>query len=279
MIAAARSGFMARKLTRGSGGDLVPIRVSLAGSLGYEMPALLATVRFDFEHHPAARHGLLLMAAFLITFLITRFWVRMQRNGPDWWPRSLTAGDTHVHHLVPGIFLVLICGFLGLIVRMDTVWHDVLSIGFGIGAALTLDEYALWLHLEDVYWAEEGRRSVDVIAVAFGFGLLVVIGATPFGVGQDASIPLWVVITLIAVDLFAVVIAALKGKLYMAGLGIFIPVFGWVGAARAARPRSWWANHKYENKPEVAEKGRVADEKWSARRTRWWDAIGGHHGL
>lgn len=222
---------------------------------------------------------MLLMVAFLITFLVTRFWVRMQRNGPDWWPRSLKAGDTHVHHLVPGIFLVLLCGFLGLIIRMETGWHDLLSIGFGIGAALALDEFALWLHLDDVYWAEEGRRSVDVIAVAFGFGVLVVLGITPFGVDDASGVPVWVFVALIAVDLFAVVVCALKGKLYMAGLGMFIPIIGWIGAVRAARPESWWAKRKYSDRPEVAEKGRIADAKWSARRTRWWDAIGGRHGL
>lgn len=237
-----------------------------------------ATLMFDFESHPGARHGLLLLAAFLITFLITRFWVRMQRNGPEWWPRSLTAGDTHVHHLVPGIFLILICGFLGLIINPDARWYDLLSIGFGIGAALTLDEYALWLHLEDVYWAEEGRRSVDVIAVAFGFGLLVVVGATPFGLGQESGVPIWAVLALVLVDSIAVVFAALKGKLYMAGFGIFIPFVGWVGAIRAARPGSWWARRYYGDKPELLEKGRIADEKWSSRRTRWWDAIGGRHG-
>ena len=242
------------------------------------MSTVAWTIRLELEHHPGSRHGILLLTAFLITFLVTRFWVRMQRSGPDWWPSSLTAGDTHVHHLVPGIFLILICGFMGLVVTSDREWHDIFSIGFGIGAALTLDEYALWLHLEDVYWAEEGRRSVDVIAVAFGLGLLVVIGITPFGLAQDSAVPVWLLVCIIVVDLAAVVVAALKGKLYMAGFGIFIPPVSWIGAIRAARPASWWTSHRYKNKPALLEKGRIADAKWSARRTRWWDAIGGKHG-
>lgn len=238
-----------------------------------------AALKLDFDHHPGARHGFLLLAAFLVTFLVTRFWVRMQRNGPDWWPGSLKAGGTHVHHLVPGIFLVLISGFLGVIADDQSHLHDIVSIGFGIGAALTLDEYALWLHLEDVYWAEEGRRSVDVIAVAFGFALLVVVGVTPFGLGQDAGIPTWIIVSLVAIDLLVVSIAALKGKLYMAGFGIFIPLVAWVGAIRAARPGSWWAKRRYADRPDLFEKGRIADQKWSARRTRWWDAVGGKHGI
>lgn len=239
-----------------------------------------AALRFDIAHHPGARHGIFLLTAFLVTFLVTRFWVRMQRSGPDWWPSSLSAGDTHVHHLVPGIFLILISGFLALVVPSDPDGHihDALSVLFGVGAALTLDEYALWLHLEDVYWADEGRRSVDVIVVAFGFGMLFVIGFTPFGLSQDSTVPWWLFAVVVAVDLFAVSVAALKGKYYMAGFGIFIAPVAWIGAVRAARPGSFWARRRYQAKPIVAEKGRVASERWSARRTRWWDAIGGRHG-
>ena len=242
------------------------------------MEPLTAALRFDFEKHPGARNGILLLLSFLITFLITRFWVRMQRSGPDWWPSSLNAGGTHVHHLVPGIFLVLICGFLATMVDPRSAGFVAVVIGFGIGAALTLDEYALWLHLEDVYWAEEGRRSVDVIAVAFCFGLLVVVGLTPFGLGDQTSVPGWALIGIVVVDVVVVTVSALKGKLYMAGFGIFIPLVAWIGALRAARPDSWWARRRYAERPDLLEKGRLADEKWSSRRTRWWDAVGGKHG-
>ncbi|MEI6446707.1 MAG: hypothetical protein WCO96_02355 [Actinomycetes bacterium] len=242
------------------------------------MDPLTAAFSLDFEKHPGAQNGMLLLAAFLVTFLITRFWVRMQRSGPDWWPSSLTAGDTHVHHLVPGIFLVLICGFLATMVESQSHWFDLIVIGFGIGAALTLDEYALWLHLEDVYWEEEGRRSVDLIAVALGLGLLVVLGAKPFGLGDESRVPTLVLVALVGSEVIFVSICALKGKLYMAGFGIFIPVVAWVGAWRAARPGSWWAHRRYADRPDLLEKGRVADEKWSSRRTRWFDAVGGKHG-
>lgn len=242
------------------------------------MTTLAISTKFDLQQHSGARHGILLLTAFLITFLITRFWVRMQRSGPAWWPNSLQAGGTHVHHLVPGIFILLICGFLGLITGTDARFYDLIAIGFGIGAALTLDEFALWLHLDDVYWAEEGRYSVDVIVIAFALGVLIVLGLTPFGIGHEIGTPFWLLIALIAADFTAVIICALKGKLYMAGLGIFVPGVRWIGAIRAARPGSWWAAKRYADRPEVAERGRIASERWSARRTRWWDAIGGRHG-
>ena len=240
------------------------------------IPSLLAVKSVSHVSLLDSRDGLLLLASFLITFLITRFWVRMQRNGPDWWPRSLSAGDTHVHHLVPGIFMVLISGFLAIAVHADSPWTQVMAVAFGAGAALTLDEYALWLHLEDVYWAEEGRRSVDVIVVALVLGLFVVIGATPFGL--DGRGGAWVISGIVVVNALVVGCTAMKGKFYMAAFGIFVPGVALLGACRAARPGSWWANRFYRDKPERLEKGRRRADRWSSRRTRWWDMIGGRHG-
>ena len=60
------------------------------------------------------------------------------------------------------------------------MWLDVLAAVFGIGAGLTLDEFALWVHLEDVYWAEQGRASLDAVVVAALLGGLIVLGLAPF---------------------------------------------------------------------------------------------------
>ena len=237
---------------------------------------LLQAVQTHQVRSLETRLGLLLLAAFLVTFLVTRFWVRMQRNGPAWWPRSLNAGGTHVHHLVPGIFLVLIAGFLGIVTNAKSPWVELIAVAFGSGAALTLDEYALWLHLEDVYWKDEGRRSVDVIVVALAFGLFVVIGAVPFSVGGTGGV--WVVLVAVVIDVIGVALSALKGKYYMAGAGIFIPFVGLLGGLRAAQPRSWWAKRFYPSHPKRLEKGRRRAERWGARRTRWWDFVGGRHG-
>ena len=74
----------------------------------------------------------------------------------------VTPGGLHIHHFVWGIFLTLIIGFLALALDRPT-WHPWLAIPFGIGAALTLDEFALWLNLRDVYWQNQGRVSVEVV--------------------------------------------------------------------------------------------------------------------
>ena len=73
-------------------------------------------------------------------------------------------GGLHIHHAVPGIFLVLAAGYLGLVTERKGTRP--LSIAYGIGAALALDEFALWLELRDVYWSRDGRRSFDAVAVA-----------------------------------------------------------------------------------------------------------------
>jgi hypothetical protein len=106
-----------------------------------------------------------LLLAFLLTFVLVRFITHSIRAGRFHKVfHNVSAGGTHLHHLVPGILLVLACGVLGFGLPPG-VAREPLAIGFGIGMALTLDEFALWLHLEDVYWAKEGRQSVDAVIV------------------------------------------------------------------------------------------------------------------
>jgi hypothetical protein len=75
--------------------------------------------------------------------------------------RNAIVGRTHVHHFVPGIALALIAGGVAIVSR-DEALEPVLAVPFGIGAALTLDESALLLRLDDVYWTEEGILSVQI---------------------------------------------------------------------------------------------------------------------
>ncbi len=77
----------------------------------------------------------------------------------------VTPGGLHIHHFVWGILILLLVGFTGLTIDQRK-WHPWLALPFGFGAALVLDEFALWLNLRDVYWAAEGRWSVDAGIVA-----------------------------------------------------------------------------------------------------------------
>ncbi len=158
-------------------------------------------------------------------------------------------------------------------------WLEIVAVAVavGAGAALTLDEFALWLNLDDVYWADEGRHSVDVIVAALAIGALVVLGSTLFGLGGHTSTAPVIVVVLV-LDLVTVTLSALKGKYYLAAFGIFVPFVALIGAVRAAKPSSWWARRFYAERPATAAKRERRAARWSARRTRSWDAVAGRHG-
>ena len=138
----------------------------------------MAAIRFSFTlpaHFldlPTERAGFVLLGAFLISFLFIRTSARLIRSPKvSWWPGSVTTSSgLHLHHLVWGIVLLLVAGFLGFVTRPKSPWEEVLAGLFGVGAGLTLDEFALWIYLRDVYWAEEGRASFDAGIVAAVLG-------------------------------------------------------------------------------------------------------------
>lgn len=116
----------------------------------------------------------LVLCSFLITFVLVRMLTHAIRRGSPL-VRNLRLGGHHIHHLVPGIILLLISGYLAIAVHSRTGVGAV-AVLFGVGAALTLDEFALWLHLRDVYWERQGRRSIDAVIIAAIIGGLVLLG-------------------------------------------------------------------------------------------------------
>ena len=84
-----------------------------------------------------------------------------------WWPGSVVSeSGVHLHHLVFGIVTMMIAGAVGFTVLGDSPWTEICAFAFGVGAGLTIDEFALWVYLEDVYWSEEGRSSIDATVIA-----------------------------------------------------------------------------------------------------------------
>jgi len=77
----------------------------------------------------------------------------------------VTRSGLHIHHLFWGIVLLMVTGFAALATR-DPAWHLRIATVFGCAMALTLDEFALWLRLADVYWTPEGWESIKAAAVA-----------------------------------------------------------------------------------------------------------------
>ena len=97
---------------------------------------------------------------------------------------NVSSGGLHIHHLVWGILLLLVIGYIWLIEAGTTsgLLSNLTAIAYGVGAALTLDEFALWLNLQDVYWAGKGRESVDAVVIFASF-LSVGIWGFPFLAG------------------------------------------------------------------------------------------------
>jgi hypothetical protein len=181
-----------------------------------------------------------------------------------------TEGGLHVHHLVFGIVILLAAGF-ALALQPPSPWLEIFAAGFGIGAGLTLDEYALWLHLEDVYWAEEGRRSVDAVIIAAVIGGLLLMGFLPFST-DDGMAP--ILLTMVVVLALSAV-AILKGKIVLGVAGVLFPVVGLIGAIRLAKPGSFWANRRYEPGSRKLARAARRYERHTQRYQRFQDRVAG----
>jgi hypothetical protein len=185
---------------------------------------------------------LLLLLAFLITFALTRLYTRLARVR-GW--GSASAGGIHLHHMVVGIVFVLFGGLLEIAVRPDGIGRELVAILFGVGAAFTLDEFALWLYLRDVYWSPEGRSSIDATVMGLLFASLLLVGTSPFGIHGGDRYPRAAAFAMIAVNVVLAVITFLKGKLVVGLLSVFVPLVGLVAAVRLAKPHSLWARRRY----------------------------------
>lgn len=183
------------------------------------------------------------LIAFLMAFALVRLNTHMIRRGVSWWPGNVQVGGTHIHHLVWGILLLLVVGYVGVTIEPPSPWQEGLAVLFGVGAALTLDEFALWLNLRDVYWSAEGRESIDAVVVAGTLGALAILG---FRIWVDLAEDVELLAQLLVAGAGATCVAlafvnALKGKALTAVASLVVPPVGIVGALRLARPGSVWA--------------------------------------
>jgi hypothetical protein len=173
-----------------------------------------------------------------------------------------------------GILLVLVVGLLTFRFRPESPWIEVLATLFGIGAALALDEFALWLHLEDVYWSEEGKKSIDAVMIAAVFGLVLLTGTSPIGIETDTgAFSAWVIFAAVLLHICITVICLLKGKVVMGLAGLPAPIFSYIGAFRLAKPESFWARRFYSEK-KLARAAR-RHERYEARRLGLRDRLFG----
>ena len=222
--------------------------------------------------------ALVMLAAFAITYALTRGYTRIARVR-GW--GSTHVGGVHMHHLVVGLVLAFVAGAVQFAyLPGEGFLQLLLAAAFGTGAALVLDEFALVFHLNDVYWEDEGRKSVDAVVLGLAFGAIFLLHAAPLGQATDG--PRWLLTAVLLVHLTVVVACALKGKLFLALFGMFVPLLAWIGAIRLAEPGSIWARRRY---PAESTKRRRSEERyarygarWRPRKERLWDLIGGSTG-
>jgi hypothetical protein len=231
----------------------------------------------------SSRHHLIAFTlGLLITFLGIRANTRLIRARASWWFKGdLKPGGLHIHHMVVGVVTMVVSGLVIVAMYPYGLLGIVACVAFGAGVALTLDEFALILHLQDVYWQERGRVSVDAVIVTITAALLFLGGLQPFNVmGQTTLARLggWVVTVLVIVNVGAAVLCFLKGKLWTGVLGCFVPVVALVGAVRLARPGSPWFR-RYADSPDKRDWAERRDRREAAlvRAARLWffDLIAG----
>lgn len=221
---------------------------------------------FVHDIHDSGRLPLLCcLVAFILTFFVTRSFVRLIRHRAEtgrparWWlPRNIHVGGLHIHHVTFGVLLVLVSGLT--LVTLSVDGHEpefaLAATVFGIGAALVLDEYALILHLSDVYWSEDGRTSVDAVFAAVAVAGLLILGLHPL----MFFLPIWHGADSVALRagvggamvlmLPLAVVVVLKGKVWTGLLGLFVVILLVIGAIRLSRPHAPWARWRYTTQPD-----------------------------
>ncbi|GGP54113.1 hypothetical protein ACX9I7_07965 [Streptomyces sp. L500] len=224
---------------------------------------------------------LLALGAFVLTFLVTRVITRLIRAGKGPF-RNIRPGGLHVHHVVPGVVLMVVGGFAAVAEGRHGFGAALAAVLFGMGAGLVLDEFALILHLDDVYWTEQGRKSVEIVVLTAALVALVLAGFSPFGVNEltpDELQNRTIVVTNTLVNFLLALVSLAKGKPRLALIGAVVPLVAIVGAVRLARPGSPWARRFYRRRPRARRRARVRayrhDARWAAVRIRIHDLLAG----
>jgi hypothetical protein len=224
---------------------------------------------------------LLALISFMVTFLVTRAVTRMIRAGRGPF-RNVTPAGLHVHHMVPGVILMCLGGFGAVGSGHSGVGASLSAVVFGIGAGLVLDEFALILHLHDVYWTEQGRKSVEVVVLTVAIVGLVLVGFSPLGVNdltEDESQGRVGVIGSLVFNFAAAVLALTKGKPRLALFGVLVPLVALFGAIRLARPGSPWFRRFYRRRARARARAHLRayhhDRRWVRLRRLLQDLLGG----
>jgi hypothetical protein len=203
-----------------------------------------------YDHHiqaPGKELHFLILIAFVLSFGFIRTSAHMIRAQVSWWPGNVeTKTGTHVHHLVWGILLLLSMGYVGIATDIGTPGLEIVAIAFGIGMGLTMDEFALWLNLQDVYWQEKGRQSIDAVVVTTVLLVIALLGLQFWIDVWDAVLVLsgvdrgnaWIAIPIQAIGVALAVVCFRRGRKLAGLFGLFVPLVALIGALAPSRQRA-----------------------------------------
>ena len=211
----------------------------------------LGSIVSDFWNDQLVEHDrqwiFLVLLGLLLSFGFIRMSTRLMRSPRvPWWPGSVVSDSgVHVHHLVFGIVLMMVAGTVSFGGFATDPLYSICAFLFGIGIGLTLDEFALWVYLDDVYWAKEGRSSVDAAVIAATLMGLAVLGIRPFDIEDADPGTVIVTVTLAALVVLCVFICFMKKRVAHGVFGFFIQPLAIYGACRLGKPDSGWARRFY----------------------------------
>lgn len=223
----------------------------------------------------------MVLVGFILSFAFIRMSTRLMRSPKvPWWPGSVVSDSgVHLHHLVFGIVTMMIAGSLGFLSHGNSPYAEICGFLFGVGAGLTIDEFALWVYLDDVYWAEEGRSSIDATVIAAAAMGLVLLGFTPFTIESGSF---GAVAGSIATALFVMLMVAIcfaKQRVMHGTVGFFFFPVAIYGASRIGKPGSPWARRRYgERRPakQAKAEGRFPPDRRTERfKNAFRDVVGG----
>ena len=221
------------------------------------------------------------LVGFILSFAFIRMSTRLIRSPRvPWWPGSVVSDSgVHLHHLVFGIVTMMVAGALGFVALGDSPYTEICAFFFGIGAGLTIDEFALWVYLEDVYWAEQGRSSIDAMVIAAAGMMLVLLGLSPFSFNTSSVQETVASIVGAVFVLGLVLICFAKQRVLHGTVGFFLFPVALYGAARIGKPGSPWARRRYgERRPgkQASAEDRFRPDRRTERfKNAFRDIVGG----
>ncbi|MEV4421467.1 hypothetical protein AB0L40_16010 [Patulibacter sp. NPDC049589] len=220
----------------------------------------------EYVQDPGREGIFLVLAAFLGSFLFIRTSARMSRSDRfPWWPGSVVTGGVHLHHLVWGICLMMAGGTLGFALGGQAPWFQVSAVVFGIGVGLTFDEFALWVYLRDVYWAREGRQSIDAVAVTAAFMGLIFLGINPLQIATGDDVLATAVSAGYTIGALLVTgVCFAKGRFFHGFGALLFPPVGLWALVRLGKPGSPWARWLYGDRDPGRQQ--KAEERFSDHR-------------